>query len=110
LFAVILISITSLFIATWTTKYFRLLNNSIAYEKLLGLFGFVGIRRTASQTAYEFSHQLAIEAPALQSDLSTISESYVRLRYGGLIPASSEIEDIKLAWKRIRNWLFAGLW
>lgn len=110
LFAVILISITSLFIATWTTKYLRLFNNSIAYEKLLGLFAFVGIRRPNYQTAYEFSHQLAIEAPALRSDLSTISESYVRLRYGGLIPASSEIEDIKLAWKRIRNWLVAGLW
>lgn len=59
--------------------------------------------RPPSITPLEFMPTLENIFPSLSEDLSTITEAYLRVRYGELPESKQEVEIIEEAWKHVRT-------
>lgn len=63
-----------------------------------------GFPRPPARTPYEYLSQLERAFPhAEDADLRRVTDAYVRLRYGEVPTAFTEVEDIRACWRRIRE-------
>jgi hypothetical protein len=57
--------------------------------------------RPASRTPLEFLPNLEALFPGFKGELNTITEAYLRVRYGDLPELSEEVEAVELAWQNV---------
>ena len=74
----------------------------LVYAKLMALSSRQGTTRPRSTTPREFLSTLQEVFPQNQDDLETITNAYLRVRYGELPETQQEIESVEGAWDRIR--------
>ena len=93
----------------WVKKYGGLQSPQAAYERMHRLATFLGAPSAPSQTAFEFSRNLSQMIPEASADVDLVSNTFVRQRYGGIVP--SAVEELRLiwAWRRIKRALLAHL-
>ena len=72
------------------------------YAKLMSLSEDLGFPRHPSCTPREFLPMLEGHFPSLQMELTLITDSYVRVRYGEFPETHEEVEDVETAWSRIQ--------
>ena len=72
------------------------------YGKLMNLSNDLGFSRDPSCTPREFLSVLEHHFPSLQTELTLITDSYVRVRYGEFPETHEEIEEVEEAWSRIQ--------
>jgi len=75
------------------------------YRGLLRLGAAIGHPRHLAETPLEYEARLGRAAPEGRSEVRTVSDAYVRLRYGPPLPASPDLGPIATALNRLR-----GLW
>jgi hypothetical protein len=71
------------------------------YARLLNLSASLDHPRPAAFTPLEFLPGLEALFPGMQADLATITNAYLRVRYGELSETLQEVEAVESAWKRI---------
>jgi hypothetical protein len=62
-----------------------------------------GAPRQPYQTPLEFSGGLQGRYPALSAELETITQAYVRIRYGELPETVQEVAQVETAWRRLQT-------
>ena len=62
-----------------------------------------GHARNPAQTPYEFLQGLTLWLPERRGDLTSITEQYVRSRYGLSAPTESGMEELRQSCQRIRQ-------
>ena len=72
------------------------------YARLMKMSSDLGFPRHPSCTPREFLDVLFEHFPAHQSDLTLITDSYVRVRYGEFPESSQEVDAVEAAWSRVR--------
>lgn len=72
------------------------------YAKLLKFSAGLGIHRPASQTPLEFLPSLEGLFPASKSELGTITQAYLQVRYGDLPETFEEVQAVETAWKQVQ--------
>lgn len=72
------------------------------YANLLTLMAAADRPRRTGQTPYEFEPTAEELMPAHESDISHITEAYVRARYGEQDVDDDELETLRAGWQRIR--------
>jgi hypothetical protein len=73
------------------------------YRQLSAWAAKKGHARNPAQTPYEFLQGLTLWLPERQGDLASITEQYVRTRYGLSAPTESGLEDLRQSWQRVRQ-------
>ena len=93
----------------WVRQYGGLRSPQAAYERMHRLATFLGAPSAPSQTAFEFSRNLSRLIPEASADVDLVSSTFVRQRYGGIVP--SAVEELRLiwAWRRIKRAFLAHL-
>lgn len=76
------------------------------YRQLSAWAARKGHARSPAQTPYEFLQGLALWLPERRGDLSSVTEQYVRTRYGFSAPTESGLEELQQSWQRIRQTRF----
>jgi hypothetical protein len=76
------------------------------YRQLSAWAAKKGHARNPAQTPYEFLQGLTLWLPEKRGDLTSITEQYVRTRYGLLAPTESRLEELRQSWQRIRQTRF----
>jgi hypothetical protein len=76
------------------------------YRQLSAWAAKKGHARNPAQTPYEFLKGLTAWLPERQGDLTSITEQYVRTRYGLLAPTANGLEELQRSWQRIRQTRF----
>jgi hypothetical protein len=76
------------------------------YRQLSAWAAKKGHARSPAQTPYEFLQGLTAWLPERQGDLTSITEQYIRTRYGLLAPTESGLEELRQSWQRIRQTRF----
>jgi len=71
------------------------------YARLMDLSARLDQPRPASRTPLEFLPNLETLFPNLGGELQTITNAYLRVRYGDLPEIKQEIEEVEYAWRRI---------
>jgi hypothetical protein len=71
------------------------------YAKLLELCAELDHPRAASKTPLEFLPQMGELFTNLPSELETVTEAYVRVRYGEYPETDQEVKDVEAAWLRL---------
>jgi hypothetical protein len=71
------------------------------YARVLRLSASLDRPRPASRTPLEFLPNLQDQFPALQAELGTITQAYLRVRYGELSETRQELEVVEEAWRRV---------
>lgn len=71
------------------------------YRRLLRWGEGQGCRRPAWSTPREYCTDLSTAWPPLEADFHTITESYLRSRYGGLPTEKEELSDTLAGWRRV---------
>jgi transglutaminase-like putative cysteine protease len=109
LFAFFLIMGAVLMRIFWVRQYGGLQSPQGAYERMHRLATFLGAPSAPSQTAFEFSSNLSRLIPEASADVDLVSNTFVRQRYGGMVP--SAVEELRLicAWRRIKRALLPNL-
>lgn len=72
------------------------------YAHLMDLCTKLDHPRPPSITPLEFLSTLESIFPSLSEELSTITEAYLRVRYGELPESKQEVEIVEEAWRRVR--------
>ncbi|HSR11250.1 MAG TPA: DUF4129 domain-containing protein, partial [Thermodesulfobacteriota bacterium] len=54
-------------------------------------------------TPREYLSTLSEWIPGCKDDVALITDEYVRVRYGGILPGEMALEQLTAAWKRIRE-------
>jgi hypothetical protein len=72
------------------------------YTRLLDLAKEKGVPRLASQTPLEFLNTLDRVFSGVQEDLCTITDAYVRVRYGEYPETQEQVDEVEKAWLRVR--------
>jgi hypothetical protein len=80
--------------AVWVCKIYRQLSAWAAKK---------GHARNPAQTPYEFLQGLTLWLPERRGDLTSITEQYVRTRYGLSAPTESGLEQLRQSWQRVRQ-------
>lgn len=62
-----------------------------------------GFPRQSSQTPLEYQRTLSAAFPAHAADVSLITESYVRARYGGQPPTQAQLNELKESRRRLKH-------
>ncbi len=71
------------------------------YAMLLGLNARLDNPRLASRTPLEFLPEMEHVFPTLTNELTTITETYLLVRYGEVPKSAAELDRVETAWKRI---------
>ena len=71
------------------------------YADLLDLCVTLGHPRPDAHTPLEFLPDLQAIFPALDAETGTITQAYLRVRYGQLPERREEVEEVEQAWKQI---------
>lgn len=72
------------------------------YAELMDLSESLGKKRAPAETPLEFLPVLDELFPGLESELNTITEAYLRVRYGEFPETRQEIDPVEVAWEGIR--------
>ncbi|GAI27181.1 unnamed protein product, partial [marine sediment metagenome] len=73
------------------------------YRQLLRWTAAGGYPRHISQTPYEYLYALAHLLPDVQGDLDLITQQYVKVRYGALLPTEDELHQLRQSWHRVKQ-------
>ena len=73
------------------------------YGDLLTLCEELGLERPVAATPLEFQPKIEELFPEQTRDVRTITEAYVRVRYGELPEREEQVAAIERAWERIRT-------
>jgi len=73
------------------------------YTSLLKLSARLDLPRPRSNTPLEFLPKLARLFPDRLQDLDTITQAYVRVRYGELVETQNELERVERAWQAVKT-------
>jgi hypothetical protein len=76
------------------------------YRQLSAWAAKKGHARNPAQTPYEFLQGLILWLPERRVDLTSITDQYVRTRYGLLTPTEGGLEELRNCWQRIRQTRF----
>jgi transglutaminase-like putative cysteine protease len=79
------------------------------YARIVRLASWCGLGPQRSQTAYEYTRDLARVVPAASAPLNTIAEVYVAGAYGGERPDSSAASRLRAAGQEAQRLLFRSL-
>ncbi|NLX10276.1 MAG: DUF4129 domain-containing protein [Chloroflexi bacterium] len=71
------------------------------YARMEKLAGKRGYPRTLSETPYEYRRELHLAFPGMDSDVQTITEAYVAVRYGDVPESRAELDQVRAAWDRL---------
>lgn len=71
------------------------------YAELMDLSARLGQARPGSQTPLEFQPALQDLFSGLAAEISTITQAYVRVRYGQVPESAQELQAVENAWSRI---------
>lgn len=72
------------------------------YASLLTLMAAANHPRQAGQTPYEFEPTVEEALPAREAEISSITEAYVRARYGEQDVSEDELHVLREAWRRVQ--------
>jgi hypothetical protein len=73
------------------------------YREVLAWGEARGARRSPDQTPYEYLTALSEAAPLAATDLRVITDYYVNIRYGSVLPGREEISELRAVWLRLRR-------
>jgi len=73
------------------------------YRQLLRWADAAGCSRHVSQTPHEYCYTLAGLVPEAGEDLDSITQHYVRARYGALLSTTNELDGLSQAWHRVKQ-------
>lgn len=73
------------------------------YGDLLDLCAALDIPRPDSQTPLEFQKTILSIMPAIQRELSTITNAYLKVRYGELPETREEVLAVETAWEQVQQ-------
>lgn len=73
------------------------------YATMLRFAANLGLPRRAGETPYEYLPTLRQTWPESQEQLSYITESYIRVRYGEVSLSLEELERVKQAWLAVKS-------
>jgi hypothetical protein len=73
------------------------------YRQLSAWAAKKGHARNPAHTPYEFLQGLTLWLPERRGDLTSITEQYVRARYGLSAPTESGLEELRQSWQRVRQ-------
>ena len=76
------------------------------YRQLSAWAAKKGHARNPAQTPYEFLQGLTLWLPERRGDLTSITDQYVRTRYGLSAPTESGLEELRQRWQRVRQTRF----
>ena len=93
----------------WVRQYGGLQSAQVAYQRMHRLATFLGAPSAPSQTALEFSRNLSRLIPEAGADVDLVSNTFVRQRYGGIMPSAVEELRLMWAWRRIKRALLAHI-
>lgn len=71
------------------------------YIQLMGLCGDLGKSRPDALTPLEFLPTLMDLFPGFERDLQTITQAYLRVRYGELPETKEEVDQVEAAWVQV---------
>lgn len=72
------------------------------YATMLRFTANLGFPRRPGETPYEYLPTLSQNWPESREQLSYITETYIRVRYGGVSPSSEQLERTKQAWLAVK--------
>jgi hypothetical protein len=72
------------------------------YAQLMDLAEKLGVSRPASQTPLEYLPRLQSLFPEESGNVSTITDAYLRIRYGELPELDEEVRKVTQAWKQVQ--------
>jgi len=75
------------------------------YRKLLAWGRERGQGRAPWVTPREYQRLLAARWPDLEAPFDTLTESYLRVRYGGIAPSEQELSAATAGWQRVHEWV-----
>lgn len=73
------------------------------YSQLLDLCSQLGHPRPKPATPLEFQSEIQVLFPAETSELETITQAYLRVRYGRFPETPEKIKEVLSAWDRLRS-------
>ncbi len=73
------------------------------YRQLLRWAAAGGYPRQLSQTPHEYCYTLTGLLPEASKDLNFVTQQYVRARYGALLSAGDELDELSQAWHRVKQ-------
>ncbi len=73
------------------------------YAQLMDLSAEIDLPRPPSHTPLEFLGTLQRGLPAVRHDLATITNAYLKVRYGELPETQAEVSAVEQAWQRTRE-------
>lgn len=74
----------------------------VIYSKLMELAGDSGFPRADSETPLEYQKELSYAFPACVEDVSTITQAYIKVRYGEVPETKDQVDLIEQAWEKIK--------
>jgi hypothetical protein len=95
--------------AVWLHYFGRLSSPESAYLKLHHLTKFLGIGAPDSRTPYEFDRNLSRLVPEAKLDVGVICETFVRHRYGRIIPTPTEQLMLSRSWRHVKEALLSHI-
>ncbi len=73
------------------------------YAELLTLCAELDLPRAESQTPLEFLKTVQGELPSARADLGTLTNAYLKVRYGELPETHEEVRAVETAWEQVRR-------
>ena len=73
------------------------------YADFIDLAASFGQPRDPAQTPLEFAAALAGSWPATRSEVDTITQAYLKIRYGGLPENQGEVQAVENAWRTLQS-------
>ena len=103
MFGIFLLTGVALMRVLWARQYGPPRSVQTAYRRMRRLAALLGFPSPLAQTAFEFSRSLSKLIPEAGSDVELVASAYVRQRYGGVDPTSTEESRLALSWRRIKE-------
>jgi len=77
-----------------------------AYRQSMRWLDREGLQRPASAAPWEFQRTVALQRPALATDLSLLTDAYTRARFSARTPSEAAVHDTEQALARLRDVIF----
>ena len=77
-----------------------------AYRQSMRWLDREGLHRPASAAPWEFQRTVALQRPALATDLSLLTDAYTRARFSACTPSDAAVRDTEQALARLRDAIF----